>query len=510
MRYQPRPAVIRSHWTAILPVSLFAGLVLSAALVHADDWTSVGADAQRSSWVRADHKTSPETVRDPEFRLLWKMSIPNNSLQGNGLTAPALLDFLISHRGFRSLAFFGSNSGSVFAVDTDLARTEWERHLFPDTGPGSPDCPGGMTANVTRPTAAAMPSSLGILARGRRSPARSAVGQPHRGAVTLLEAVSAPAPGPAPGTGRVRPPARPALRGVKLVYALATDGMLHALHASNGTNRMAPLRFVPANANARGLIIVDGVAYVTTANGCNGVPDAVWALDIQSGSVHSRESGGGSVVGPTGVAFSPEGTLFAASRNGPLVALESGSLALRASSRVRGFRSSPVVFDHDGKDRVAAVASDGSIKVFDAESLDELASGRPTGMPPDSETALATWLDRDGSRWILAPSRESIVAWKILGNAEGTRLEAGWESTAMDMPLPPIVVNGVVFALDGGAPSGSAKLYAFEGISGKHLWDSGHSIASTARGHTLASGPGHVFLTTADSSLYTFGFPMEH
>lgn len=80
----------------------------------------------------------------------------------------------------------------------------------------------------------------------------------------------------------------------------------------------------------------------------------------------------------------------------------------------------------------------------------------------------------------------------------------------MDAPLPPIVVNGVVFALDGGKPSGSAKLYAFEGTSGDEIWDSGDAIRAPASGHTLASGPGHVFLTASDSAVYAFGFPMEH
>ena len=90
------------------------------------------------------------------------------------------------------------------------------------------------------------------------------------------------------------------------------------------------------------------------------------------------------------------------------------------------------------------------------------------------------------------------------------RLEKGWESPDLAMPLPPIVVNGVVFALAGGGPADHAKLYAFAGTSGKPLWDSGTTIESEASGHTLSSGPGHVFLTASDSTLYTFGIPMEY
>ena len=494
------------------PASLLAGLMLAAPAALPDDWTSIGADAQRSSWVRADRKTSPQTVRAPDFRLLWKLEMPNEARSGNALSAPALLDFLISHRGFRSLAFVGGSSGGVYVVDTDLARMEWERQFLPGPSGSSPECPGGMTASLTRPTDAAMPSALGFLARGRRSPAMSAVGNPNEGAVTLVRAQSgAPTPQAGrPATSRVRPQARPSLRGVTLVYALSSDGMLHALYASNGRDRRAPLKFVPPNANARGLIVVGGTAYVATANGCAEVPDGVWAIDLESGSVRSWQSKGGSVVGPTGLAFSPDGTLYAATREGPLVALDPETLEAVAATQATGFRSAPVVFDHAGEDRVAAVGADGSVRVYAAATLEELAGGPPAEAPSASESALAVWRDHSGTQWILAPSQRSITAWKLLGDGASARIERGWESPAMDTPLPPIVVNGVVFALDGGSPSGPARLHAIEGSRGEPLWDSGDAITSAAKGHTLASGPGHVYLSTADSTLYAFGFPMEH
>ena len=45
--------------------------------------------------------------------------------------------------------------------------------------------------------------------------------------------------------------------------------------------------FLPPNANATGLTLVDDVAYVTTSQGCGGVPDGVWALDMTSKTVTS-------------------------------------------------------------------------------------------------------------------------------------------------------------------------------------------------------------------------------
>lgn len=491
--------------------SLPAGLLLIASVALADDWTSVGFDAQRSSWVRFDAKTSPSSVRGPDFRFLWRIEVPNTARSGNALTAPALLDFLISHRGFRSLAFVGGSSGGVYAMDTDLARMEWERHFLPGPSASSPDCPGGMTANLTRPTAAAMPSSLGFPGRGRRSPAKSGVGQPGEGAVTLAEVARPPTQAASrPASTRTRPPAQRALRGVTLVYALSADGMLHSLYVSNGRDHAPPIPFLPANANARGLIVVDGVAYVSTSNACSGVKDGVWALDLESGSVTAWESDGGSVVGPSGVAFGPDGTVFATTSNGPLVALEARTLAPQRATASTGFRSAPVVIDLGGEDHVAAIADDGALRVYDAATLEERA-GTATGSDSTrSDSSLAAWRDGSGTHWILLPGSDALTAWKLHADGQSVTLEEGWKSPRMDAPLTPIVVNGVVFAPDGGAPTGTAKLYAIDGATGRGLWDSGDSISATARGHVLSSGPGHVFLAASDSAVYAFGFPMEH
>ena len=496
-----------------LLICMLAALPAVVEDARADDWTTIGSDAQRSSWVRASPKTSPTTVRDPDFRFLWKMNLANESRSGHALTAPALLDFLISHRGFRSLAFVGGSSGGVFAIDTDLARMEWERHFLPGPSKSSPECPGGMTANLTRPTAAAMPSPLGFTARGRRSPASSDVGSPGEGAVTLQPPSNTPAR-PQAGrsrSARVRPPAQRSLRGVTLVYALSADGMLHTLYVSNGRDRVPPIPFLPANANARGLIIVDSVAYVSTRGGCGGAADGVWSLALESGKVTTWTSDGGAVTGSGGVAFGPDGTVYAATEDGSLVALKAKTLELLTASEPVGFRSSPVVFDFKGADHVAVIAQDGSLQVYAGSDLGQAVATAPAGAGTgDPERALAAWKDSSGTNWILVPTAESIGAWKLTSQGDATRLAMGWESSPMDTPLPPIIVNGVVFALDGGSASATAKLHALEGSTGKSLWDSGNALEATAIGHALSSGPGQVYVTATDSALYAFGFPMEH
>ena len=501
---------MKRYW--VRSTCCLASLLLCAPAARSDDWTTVGADAQRSSWVRADTKISAATVHTPEFQFLWKKKLDNASRGENALTAPALLDFLISHRGFRSLAFIGGSGGGVFAIDTDLARMEWERRLDSGSSQTSSACPGGMTANVTRPTAAALPSLLGSGARGRRSPGRSGVGRPGEGAVTLTS-VSSPvrAPRQVPVNNRERPPAQRSLRGISLVYVLSADGLLHRLYVSNGHDHDSPIPFLPADANARGLIVVGDSAYVATSNGCGGVPDGVWALDLKTLKITSWESSGGAVAGSAGIAIGPDGTVYAAISEGELVSLEAKTLKQTGASPRIGFRSSPVVLDYKGTDYVTAVARNGALQLFDAKNLKEaVATTPPSSNGGIADAALATWRDPGGVTWILTPAADSFVAWKIVESQGAVRLEKGWASPNMASPLPPIVVNGVVFALAGGNPSTPAKLHALDGETGRRLWDSGETIESYAHRHVLSSGPGHVYLTTHDSTVYAFGFPMEH
>src|SRR5262245_14314644 len=222
------------------------------------DWMTSNGDAQRSAWVRTDAKISVETMRKPGFQLLWKMKLKNEPRQLNSLTAPATLERLIGYRGFRMLGFMGGSSDSIFVIDTDLGRMEWEKQLTSATPAqvASLECPGGMTANVTRPTITAMPSLTGAPGPGggfgRSGPAKSAVGEPGKGAVTLA-LISTAASGAAPRPNPANPPGGQFGRGApNLVYALSGAGMLHFMHVSNGADYKPPAPFLPPNANAHG------------------------------------------------------------------------------------------------------------------------------------------------------------------------------------------------------------------------------------------------------------------
>jgi outer membrane protein assembly factor BamB len=471
------------------------------------DWMTAGSDAQRSSWIRNDPKISRESMQKPGFQFLWKVKLNNEPVQLNSLSPAILLDFYIGYRGFRSLAFVGGSSNNVFAIDTDLARIEWQRRLpsAASAHSGTPGCPGGMTANLARPTTSAFPMPGGR-GGGRGGPAHSGVGSAGEGAVTIA-VVSAIANLPAP-PGRGTPPPNPGPRP-SYIDAISSDGMFHHMYVSTGLEPTPPVPFVPPDANAQGLIVIDETAYVATDQNCGSSPSGIWALDILTGHVSTWQADAG-VAGSSGAAFAPDGTVFAATRKGELVVLEPKTLKVKGSfASDKEFTSSPVLFEHRGKLLIALATKDGQIQLFDTSDHPALVA-KIAGIEDNfAPGALASWVGPDGTRWLLAANR-GIAAWKVVGQDGTVALQPGWTSRELVSPLAPAIINGVVFAVSGGSPRSPAVLYAFDGTTGKESWNSGKTITSFVHGGGVTAIGGQVYLGTYDGNLYAFGFPIEH
>jgi len=138
--------------------------------------------------------------------------------------------------------------------------------------------------------------------------------------------------------------------------------------------------------------------------------------------------------------------------------------------------------------------------------------------------ALASWQDRDGTRWLLAAGKNAVTAWRLADENGALSWQKGWTSRALAAPLTPTIISNVVFLTASGeargderltaaqiaAKSGRAVIYALDGATGQELWSSGDKIASFARGGALAGGMGQIYLTTYDGTIYAFGFPLEH
>jgi outer membrane protein assembly factor BamB len=506
------------------------------------EWMTVGGDAQRSFWIPSDPKISKAGLETPGFRFLWKVKFNNDPVQLNSLTPAVLMDRYIGYRGFRSLALLGGSSNAIYAVDTDLSRIEWQSRLpLPAPPAGSPGCPGGLTANIARATSAAYPpSGTGGGGGGRGGPASSAVGEPGEGAVTIAAALAAAASrAPAPNRGpNIRPPG--------LIYAVSGDGMLRSIYLSNGAEPQTAVKFLPPDSNAHGLIVLNGIAYAATGN-CNGAASGVWALDLDSKQISNWRQSNGAIAGSAGPAFGPDGTVYATTTSGQLVALEPKTLKVKETNSTdgRGFASSPVVFPFKGKNLVAAATKDGRILLFDGAALGSkpvFETPAYSGTAFDSG-ALATWQAIDGVRWLLVPSvgapapgsgfsagngavtHGAIVAWKVADSNGAISIEPGWVSRDLVSPVTPMILNGVVFALSSGEfrsddralslsqrvqRSSPAVLYALDGATGQVLWDSGTTITSFVHSGGLSGGASELYVETFDETLYAFGFPIEH
>ncbi|HMZ22684.1 MAG TPA: hypothetical protein PLD20_32450, partial [Blastocatellia bacterium] len=451
----------------------------------------------------------------------------------------------------RMLGFVAGSGDNLFTIDTDLGRMEWEKKLnaAPSNAPSTLTCPGGMTTSIIRPTVSTIVAPpAGGFGPGRSNPAKSTVGEPWEGATTLanIRPPQAPPPGPPAGAQAAPRPNQPPMGGAfgggaQLIFALAGDGMLHSMHLSGGQEYKPPVKFLPPGANANGLIIVDGKAYAVTSQSCNGVANGLWAYDFEAQKVLTWK---GNVAGSAGAAFGGDGTIYLTTGEGAegtpgtaIVAIDPKTLQTKSVyTNGRIFVSSPVVFEHKGKTLVAAATVDGSIHLVDAANMSTALNVTPATGKGTAPSSLASWQDRDGTRWILVAhtgalpqgfsgtaAKGAILAWKL--SEDGSKLLPGWASRDLVSPLTPTVINGVVIATAGGefksndnnitpamraARSGKAVVYLLDGATGKELWSSGTTITSFARGNALSGGMGQFYLTTYDGMLYAFGFPMEH
>ena len=546
--------------------ALCALSLASAAITHAQGrgggaWSTAGGDAQRTGWVRTDPRISKESAAKPGLQLLWKRQLQKGTAS---LTQPVLLPNIISYKGFKALAYLGGPADAVYSIDYDLNRVFWETRLSSAAKGTLPACAGGTIA-VTRSATLGAPAG-GRGGRGQGGPpAPGAAAPPTPGAPgTPPPAGGAPA-GIPPGAGAPAPAAQGeggrgrgagggggggggGRGGGNNVYAVSSTGMVHSLNPQTGEDLNPPAKFTGGSARLSGAVFIDNVVYAAVVEPCGGVASGVYAIDLtdNANTVSSFDAKGARVAGALGPAFANDGTLYVATGGSTgdatyanaIVALESRTLKPKDWFTASApFTSSPVVFTQGTRTLVAATNADGSLYVLDAASLggaDHKAplakSGQFSQAKDFAAGAISTWED-GGTRWIAAATggplagdakfgqangavkSGGIVAFRLSGEGSATTLEGAWSSRDVERPGAPIVLNGVVFAVSGGAMGqgkGKSVLYAFDAGTGKDLWNSGNAMSSYVPGVPPSAGDGQIYVVTADGMLYAFGIPLEH
>jgi outer membrane protein assembly factor BamB len=517
-----------------------------AQIARTGDWTTFGGDVQRTGSERSDFRLNKDTIKD--FQFLWKMKLEEQPKGARSLTPPVTIGTLISYRGFKELAFVGGSSNHFYAINADLGKMFWQRQLtysseLPQAKETAGPCGGGLTV---------MASLVSGFARGA-------------GAGRGL----APAPAGGRGTNDATPPRGPANppvgRGLagsggfgasRPVVVIGGDGRIHRLNTANGDDMAPPVNFLPPNSKPSSLNVYDNVVYTTTSHGCGAAPDAVWAADFneEQPKISSFRSNGGGFWGLGGPALAPDGTVYVQVGDGPLdpesnkwsnatLALNGRDLKLKSyfspaglgaapAKNVEMNAATPAVFTWRGTEMIAASGRDGRLYLLDAK-----APGGPDHHTPLARTpplsagdapdrgiwgGLSTWEDKEGTRWLLAPvwgpvhselkppapaAAGAIVAFRLVEENGKPALKLGWISGSMGTPVPPVIANGIVFAL---ATGPHATLYALDGDTGKELYSSKNQVPAAAARTGLTVSNGRVYFGTVDSTFYTFGIPMEH
>jgi hypothetical protein len=539
----------RSKYLLLILVFLACGLI-ALAQSRGGNWPTYGGDAQRSGWEGADAAISKDTVKN--LQLLWKIKLETQSRGMRPVMPPVIQGRLISYRGFKELAFVATNADIVYAIDADVGNLFWQKHLEystrePQVTTSSWRCPGGLTAMPTMP----VPARGGAGARGAPAAAGGQRGSAFIG-------------------------------GPPSVYAISSDGRLHRLNTSTGDDMTQPVSVLPANARATSLNMADNVLYTVTSHECNDAPNAVWSIDLSVDPPKVRSfalgngsswSVGGPIIGGEGNVHVPtvkrDATQQWAVGIQSLTARElkpAQHTASDASFPVESLSASdfinvaaPAVFPYKEREVVVSVCSTNRLCMLEPAAgvatfnpgartspIVQPASGASTAIERGIWGSLSSWQDAEGTRWVLAPvtgplhsdlklpvtngpaPNGSIVAFKVQDQDGKAALSPAWVSRDLASPLPPVIANGVVFALSAGEftrqiktadgittlderPKSStrATLYAFDAQTGKELWSSRNLVPAPASLTGLTVANGRVYFGGIDGTLYAFGMYME-
>jgi len=502
-----------------------SGLAVAHAQAGAPEWTTSSFNPQRDAWQRDETKITPANAKN--LKLLWSAKLPIKTMGMQSFREPLIVSGVSTASGSKNLTILAGSSNEVYALDADTGAVVWQKKLA--WASDKPQEPG----------------------EGR--------------GFICTNALSA------------TPVVTPAGAGERFVYVLTSDGYLRTLALGTGEEKGAPIQVLSEPyGKAYGLNLVNNVVYTITGQGCGGVPNALYAVNLANRKVSVSEPPQAGLWGVAGPAIGKDGTIYFESGDGPYDA-KTG----RLSTSVEGFTFSndaltlkdyytptnhewltqrdldmngtPVIFEHKGKELMVASGKEGRFMLLDTRSMGGADHETPLDRTPlitntdaNFQTegtwgSHASWQAKDGTRWVLAPTGSEadvkfpitngpapnggIIAMKLEDTAGKLKLVPVWQSRDMKTAEPPVIANGVVFALAGGeftgqandaegglysaeqriAKSVPAKLFLLDARTGKELYSSGDEVKSFLHQAGLSVAGGRVIFGTFDGTIYCYG-----
>jgi len=417
------------------------------AAAPSNDWLTWGYDQERSAFNKGETTLSKDNVSG--LAMLWSTQVPivPKEIALSTLTAPLVVQGV----GGKTMVFVESMDDHVFAIDADTGKIIWQKS-FPNTL--TPPRPATWLCSNTQNATPVIDKQKGI------------------------------------------------------IYFSTSDGKLRGLSLTNGAERLTPTDFVTPFARTWSLNLIDDVIYSSTARGCAEAISNVAAMDV-SDPMHPRLSRlytsgskpagawgrGGVVKGPKGILVQTADGPFdpaAGSFGEAVVALAAKEMRVVDSFAPANWdhlntrdldmgATNPVAFPFKGRTLVATIAKESVLYLLDGNLLGGANHMTPLFQGPrlgnDEEVfqgrgvwgAISTYEDPQGQRFLYVPMwgplsktaptfkynygetpDGSIMAFQVTD--DGGKLAAApvWISHNMHVPDPPVIANGVVYAIQTG------------------------------------------------------------
>ena len=444
-------------------ISLFSipvVLLLSGAAFAQDqqdkparDWLTWGYDQERTGWNKGESTLSKENVSKLGVKWSTQLSTSGKALVLSTLTAPLVVEGVDTPQGKKNLVFLVGSDDTIFALDADTGKISWQK-TFPN----------------------------------KQTPSRIATWlcSNTQNATPVIDKQKA------------------------IIYLNTSDGKLRGLSLSNGEDRISPADFVTPFARNWSLNLIDNIVYSPTGRGCGAAASNISAMDL-SDPTHPQLSrfytSGGRPAGPwgrAGMVKGPKGIYTQTADGLPdpasgvygsmVLVFDAKQLRLVDSFTPSNWEylnardldlgsASPVVFPYRNRTLVASAAKEGVVYLLDANAL---GGGPPNHSQPLYQSAplgndelllggrgvwgaMATYQNPQGDRFLYVPMwgpasknapafphsyevapHGSIMAFRISGEADKPSLTPAWISRDLQVPDPPVVANGVVYAIQTG------------------------------------------------------------
>jgi outer membrane protein assembly factor BamB len=454
-----KPSNRKRNWKVLSSLFVWACALLwmnPARGQSVSEWLTSSGDAARDGWQRAGSKITTKNVK--KLQLLWKTKVAVKTVGMQSFREPLIVTGVKTADGSRTLAILAAAANDVFAVDAETGKVAWQTKL--KWSSEKPQEPG---------------EGQGFICTNALS------------ATPVVSPMDAP---------------------VRRLYVLASDGYLHILDLSTGDESEPAIQVLSLPyGKPYGLNLVNNVIYTVTGQGCGGVPNLLYAVNLENKKVTISAPPQAGLWGTAGPAVGSDGAIYFESGDGPYDAsagklsttvqafsFAKDSLSLKdyytpsnyiwLSRRDLDMNVTPVVFPYKGRDLVVGSGKEGRYFLMDSRSMggadhmtplfrSELYSNKNLNFQTEGTWgSLASWEEKN-TRWVLGPTggeaavkfpktygptpNGGIIALKLIDKDGKTELEPAWLSRNMMTAEPPVIVNGVVFVLAAGEFTGQAN-----------------------------------------------------